>query len=71
MPHAIFVRRPGNYFDPSAKPLAIDIANEEGAQRIARRLARSYPCHGQHDERGVLWFRDREGLVEIWPQRQG
>ena len=68
VPHAVFVRRPGSYFDPLPKPLATDIPTEDAARQIARRLAHSYSCHGRHDATGVFWFRDIEGLAEIWAQ---
>ena len=69
MPHAVLVRRPGNYRDPNPRPLAVDLPGLAAARRLAMRLAKSYPLHGCH-ETGVFWFRDRDGLVEIWPEAQ-
>lgn len=69
MPHAILVRRPGNYLDPNPKPLALDLPGLDAARRLARRLAKSYPLHGRY-ETGVFWFRDHDGLAEIWPAAQ-
>lgn len=70
MSHAIFVRRPSHYFDPLPKPLATDLATESAARQLARRLASSYRCHGCHEATGVFWFRDEQGLAEIWAQPQ-
>lgn len=70
MPHAIIVRRPSDYFDPDPKALALDLPGLDAAQKLAKRLAYSYPCHGRRAATGVFWFRDQDGLVEIWPQVQ-
>ena len=70
MPHAVFVRRPSDQLDPLPKALATDLDTRVAARELAEHLAHSYACHGEHDETGVLWFRDQEGLAEIWPQRQ-
>lgn len=63
MDHAIFVRSEGV---DGGECLATDIATHRDAVNLMERLAGSYSEHGTYPGTEVCWFRDREGLKEMW-----
>lgn len=50
--------------------LAVDVPCSIQARLLARRIAWSYPQHGWDVTTGQYWFRDENGLHEIWSQPQ-
>ena len=66
MAHAIFV---GDITGSGIKNMALlayAIPSMKDAERLVQRLAGSYPEHGLEPSTGVYWFRDKQGMHEIW-----
>ncbi|MEH3148608.1 MAG: hypothetical protein PGN34_25545 [Methylobacterium frigidaeris] len=46
--------------------LAYDIDGREQAERFVRKLATSFPEHGEAGQHGRYWFASRSGRYQIW-----
>lgn len=66
MSHAIYVRDIGRTRGSSPRLLAHAIDGRQVAQRIIHGIVRSYPTCGVDPISHVHWFRDAEGLHELW-----
>lgn len=66
MPHAIYVRDLNRTRTSVPRLLAYAIESREAAQRVVHGIVRSYPDCGLDPISDVHWFRDAEGLHELW-----
>lgn len=66
MPHAIFVRDIGRTRGSGPRLLAHAIDGRQAAQRLIHGIVRSYPHCGVDPISQVHWFRDADGLHELW-----
>ena len=66
MCHSIYVRTVSVFGRRPDRLLACDIGSEHEARKIVRDLAASYEEFGLDPLTRVYWFRDEEGVHEIW-----
>lgn len=64
--HSIFVRDITENGYRNMKMIAHAIQTPEDAETLVRGVAASYPEHGYEETTQVSWFRDKDGLHEIW-----
>lgn len=66
MSAVLMVKRPGP-LSTACTILATDIPKKAAARRLARSLASTYRENGIYLDSDVCWFRDGDGLAELWP----
>ena len=66
MCHAIYVRTVSVFDQRPGRLLACEIGSEHEARKLVRDLAVSYEEYGLDPLTRVYWFRDEEGVHEIW-----
>ena len=66
MPHSIFIRDITDAGGQNFQMIAYEISSSEDARTLICGVAESYPEHGYEDATQVSWFRDKNGLHEIW-----
>lgn len=69
MSYTIFVRDILTQTTACRYMLACEISERKKAEEMIARLADTYEEHGLDRGTSVHWFRDRQGLHEIWVQR--
>lgn len=68
MPHSILVRDLGTPAGRNVRLLAADIADPAQAAGIVERIVASYADNGRSKMAHMRWFRDKDGLHEIWAE---
>lgn len=70
MLHSIFMRDLREFRGRTRRLVAYDIPEAVNARRLVRRLATSYAEHGLNAVTLAYWFRDAEGVHEVWTEPQ-
>lgn len=64
--HSIYLQSANTSPGNNRETLATDIADGSMARELVRRIAKSFSDHGLVRNSGAYWFRDEDGVREIW-----
>jgi len=70
MPHSIFIRERKAETTRPPELIAYDIDSVSLANRLVRRLAKSFRANGHDPETGRRWFRTKRSVFDIYRWQQ-